>query len=73
MFSQVEFAYNATRALGIEHTPFETNFGFSSEKPNDMLLSMRPSIPVSQDVPERLSLLHEVQVLVRTVLQLQKD
>jgi hypothetical protein len=26
-----EFAYNASRALGIEHTPFEANFGFSPE------------------------------------------
>jgi hypothetical protein len=27
------FAYNATRPLGIEHTPFEANFGFSLEEP----------------------------------------
>jgi hypothetical protein len=26
---QVEFAYNASRTLGIEHIPFEANFGFS--------------------------------------------
>jgi hypothetical protein len=30
---QVEFAYNASRALGIEHTPFDANFLFSSEEP----------------------------------------
>jgi hypothetical protein len=30
LLPQVEFAYNASRALGIEHTPFEANFGFSS-------------------------------------------
>jgi hypothetical protein len=33
MLLQVEFAYNASRALGIEHTPFEAYFGFSPEKP----------------------------------------
>jgi hypothetical protein len=31
---QVEFAYNTSRALGIEHTPFEANFGFSHEEPH---------------------------------------
>jgi hypothetical protein len=46
---QVEFAYNASRALGIEHTPFEANFGFSIEEPHDLLFRMRPSIIVSQD------------------------
>jgi hypothetical protein len=49
LLPQVEFAYNASRALGIEHTPFEDNFGFSFEEPPDLLFSMRPSIPVSQD------------------------
>jgi hypothetical protein len=29
LIPQVEFVYNASRALGIEHTPFEANFGFS--------------------------------------------
>jgi hypothetical protein len=29
LLPQVEFACNASRALGIEHTPFEANFGFS--------------------------------------------
>jgi hypothetical protein len=70
---QVEFAYNASRALGIEHTPFEANFGFSPEEPPDMLLSMRPSIPVSQDATTRLRLFQEVHNLVRLVLQLHKD
>jgi putative transposase len=46
---QVESAYSASRALGIEHTPFEANFGFSLEEPPDLLFSMRPSIPFSQD------------------------
>jgi hypothetical protein len=49
LLPQVEFAYNASRALGIEHTPFEANFGFSHEEPPHLLFSMRPSIPVSQD------------------------
>jgi hypothetical protein len=49
LLPQVEFAYNASRALGIEHTPFEPNFGFSPEEPPDVLFSMRPTIPVSQD------------------------
>jgi hypothetical protein len=70
---QVEFVYNATRALGIEHTPFEANFGFSLEEPLDMLFNMRPSIPVSQNPLERLKLLHEVHAPVRTVLQMHKD
>jgi putative transposase len=49
LLPQVELAYNASRALGIEHTPFEANFGFSPEEPPDLLFSMRPSIPISQD------------------------
>jgi putative transposase len=49
LLPQVEFAYNASRVLGIENTPFETNFGFSPEEPPDLLFSMRSSIPVSQD------------------------
>jgi hypothetical protein len=44
---QVEFAYNASRALGIEHTLFEANFGFSLEEPPYVLFSMRPSFPLS--------------------------
>jgi hypothetical protein len=32
MLPQVKFAYNATLALKIEHTPFEANFGFSLEE-----------------------------------------
>jgi hypothetical protein len=55
---EVEFAYNATRALGIDHTPFHANFGFSPKQPPSLLLSMRLSIPaVSQDALERLRLL----------------
>jgi hypothetical protein len=69
----VEFTYNASRALGIEHTPFEANFGFSHEEPLDMLFSMRPSILISQDATERLRLSHEVHTLVRFVLQLHMD
>jgi hypothetical protein len=45
----VDFVYNATRALGIEHTPFEAYMGFTL----DMLLNMRPFFPVSQDATER--------------------
>jgi hypothetical protein len=41
---QFEFAYNASRALGIEHTPFEANYGFSPKEPPSLLLPMRPSI-----------------------------
>jgi hypothetical protein len=69
----VEFAYTATRALGIDQSPFEANFGFSQEEHLDLLFSMRPSIPVSQDALERLRLLQEVHVVVRSVLQLHKD
>jgi hypothetical protein len=73
LLPQVEFAYSASRALGIEHTPFEANFGFSPEEPPDLLFSMRPLISVSQDATERLRLLQEVHTLVRSVLQLHKD
>jgi hypothetical protein len=69
----VEFAYNASRALGIEHTPFEADFGFSHEEPPDLLFSMPPSIPVSQDATQRLRLLKEIHILVRYVLQIHKD
>jgi hypothetical protein len=48
MLPQVQFAYNATRALGIEHTPFEANFDFSREEPHVVLFSMRPSILVCE-------------------------
>jgi hypothetical protein len=73
LLPQVEFAYNASRALGLEHIPFEANIRFSHEDPPDLLSSMRPSIPVSQDASERLRLLHEVHALVRSVLDLHKD
>jgi hypothetical protein len=46
---QEEFAYNATRALGIGRTPFKANFGSSLEEPLDMLFSMRPPTSVSQE------------------------
>jgi hypothetical protein len=72
LLPQVEFAYNASRAPGIEHTPFEANFGFSHEEPPCLLFSMRPSAPVSQDASERLQLLHEIHTLVRYVLHLHK-
>jgi hypothetical protein len=71
LLPQVEFACTATRALGIEHTPF--NFRFSPKEPLDMLPSMRPSILVSQDAKERLTLLHELHPLVRLVLRLHQD
>jgi hypothetical protein len=70
---QVKFLYNAARALGIEHTPFEANFGFSHEEHLGLLFSMRPAIPVLQDASEWLRLLCEVHALVRLVLQPHKD
>jgi hypothetical protein len=73
MLPQVKFTYNASRALGIEHTPFEGNFGFSLEDPLNFLFSMRPSIIVSQDSSKRLRLLQEIHALVRSVLELHKD
>jgi hypothetical protein len=73
LLPQVKFAYNASSALGIEHTPFEANFGFSLEEPPGMLFSMRPSIPVSLDATKRLEVLHDVHTLVRSVLPLHKD
>jgi hypothetical protein len=73
LLPQAEFAYNASRALGIEHVLFEANFGCSHEEPPYPLFSMRPSIPVSQDATKRLRLLHEIHTLVRSVLQLHID
>jgi hypothetical protein len=74
MLPQVEFAYNATRALGIEHALFEANFGISPQEPHVLLFSMRfYSIPISQDATERLKLLQKVHAPVRSVLQLHKD
>jgi hypothetical protein len=70
---QVEIVNNATRALGIEHTPFEAIFGFSPKEPPNLLLSMRPLLPLSQDASERLKLLQEVHAMVRTVLPFYKD
>jgi hypothetical protein len=67
LLPQVEFAYNVFRALGVEHTPFEANFGFSLEEPPNLLFIIRPSIPISQDALERLRLLQEVHALVSSV------
>jgi hypothetical protein len=50
LLPQLEFVCNVTRALGLEHTPFEAIFGFSREEPPNLLLSMRYSILVSQDM-----------------------
>jgi hypothetical protein len=33
MLPQLEFVYNATRTIGVEHTPFVVNFGFSPKEP----------------------------------------
>jgi hypothetical protein len=63
----------ASRALGIEHTPFEAYFGLSPKEHLDLLFNMRPSIPVSQDASARLRLLHEIHALAHSVLQLQRD
>jgi hypothetical protein len=64
----VEFAYNASRALGIEHTPFEANFGFPLEEPLicysecDLLFRFRKTRHSDY-----------MNALVRSVLQLHKD
>jgi hypothetical protein len=68
MLPQVEFAYNASRALVTE-----ANFGFSLEEPHDLLFSMRLSISHSQDASKRVKLLHDVHTLVRFVLKVHKD
>jgi hypothetical protein len=73
MLPPVEFTDSATRALGIEHTPFEGNFGFSLEEPHCLMFNIRPSISASQDASELMKLLHESHALVRLVLQLHKD
>jgi hypothetical protein len=67
MLHEAEFADNATRALGIEHTPFEANFGFSPEEPPSMMFNAQPSFPVSQGTSERFPLLHELHAKVRSV------
>jgi hypothetical protein len=68
MLPQVEFACNTTRALGMEHTPFEANFGFSPKDPPYLLFSMQPSISVSRGARERLKLLQEVHALVHVIV-----
>jgi hypothetical protein len=50
LMHEVEFAYNASCALGIERTSFEARFGLSHEEPHDLVFSMRPSIPSSRRV-----------------------
>jgi hypothetical protein len=70
---QVKFAYNAFRALGIEHTPFEADFGFSPEEDLYMMFRVRPSILVSQDATKRSRLLQEIHAMVRSMLPLHKD
>jgi hypothetical protein len=55
---QVEFADNASRALGIENTPFEAFHGSPKEPPD--LLPMQPSIAISTAAHERLQHLREV-------------
>jgi hypothetical protein len=74
MSPQVQFAYNATRALKIEHAPFKAIFCFSHEEPPNMLFNMRPSIhSFSQDATERLTKwLQELHALARSVLQMHK-
>jgi hypothetical protein len=73
MLPEVEFAHNASRALGVEHTRFEANFGFSLEEPPGMLFNVRPSIRVSQDATLRLKLLYELHALVHSVFKLHKN
>jgi hypothetical protein len=69
----VEFAYNVTRALGIEHSPFEAVFGFFHEEPPYRLFNMRPSVLISQDAIERFKLLQELHAMVRSMLHLHKE
>jgi hypothetical protein len=52
--NQVEFAYNDSRALGIDHFPFQGKNGFNLEEPRDLFLPMRPSILVSMVAQKRL-------------------
>jgi hypothetical protein len=73
LLPKVKFAYNATRGLGIEHSPFEVHFDVSQEEPLDLLFNIRPSISVAQDASKRLSLLRELHYVERTVLHVRKD
>jgi hypothetical protein len=66
---QVDFAYNTSHALGIEHTPFEANYCSSPKEPLDLLLPMRPSIPISTATNEQLQQLRKVHELVTYALQ----
>jgi hypothetical protein len=73
MLPQVVFAYNATRAPGVEHTPFKSIFGFSLDEPLDIMFNMRPSILICQHAIERLQQLRDLNMLARSVLHLHKD
>jgi hypothetical protein len=69
---QADFAYNASRALGIEHTPFERSFGFSPPEPPDMLYPIRPPVHGSSTAQDRLR--HNKNVTTFTCfLRLHKD
>jgi hypothetical protein len=74
LLPEVNFAYNATRAPGIEHTPFEANFGFSVEESLDLTVEDATLSPgFARRYISRLKLLQEPHALVRSVLQLHKD
>jgi hypothetical protein len=62
----VEFADKATRALGIEHTPFEAEFGFSLEEPLIQHVTLNPGF--ARRVRAVIGLLFEVHAMVRSVL-----
>jgi hypothetical protein len=69
----IDFAFNASRAMGIEHTPFEANVAFSLEEHNYVLLPIRLSIYVSMVAQDRLPLLREYDDLVTNAIRLHKE
>lgn len=69
----VEFSYNATVTLGIEHSPFEATYGFTPEVPADTLFPMRPTIPISLDAQDRIKDIRAIHEAVRSILTLHKD
>ena len=68
----MEFSYNSSKALGIEHAPFEAVYGYVPETPPDLLFPMRPTIPLSVDAQMKIKQMRDVHTLVRSILAVHK-
>lgn len=69
----IEFSYNSSKALGIEHAPFEVIYGYVPETPPDLLFPMRPTIPLSTDAQTKIQQMKDIHELVKSILAVHKD